>query len=298
MLRISGTKGKFDEKDLAGKYSNFIQLNGIDVHYEFAKGKASDSIVVLLHGFGASTFSYRKILDDLTQFGDVISYDRPCFGLTVRPKSWHGLNPYTFPAQVMLLDALIKHFGKGKKVILVGHSAGAGIAAEWSLDHIDSVKALVLEEPAILNAPPVNKFLGMILKSRPFDWIGPRLVAGFQKTGMKILYASWVDKKGITEEVLENYTKPLKIRGWEAAFWEFSRYGVQSRIQDHLAELAVPTLVFVADGDKIIPPASSRKVAAAIPLAKLVEITNCGHIPHEEKPKEFLSALKSFIHRQ
>lgn len=298
MLRISGTKGEFDEKELAGEFSNFIELNGVEVHYEFAKGSASDCLVVLLHGFGASTFSYRKIMSRLTEFGDVISYDRPCFGLTVRPKSWVGLNPYTFPAQVGLLDALIKHFGKSKKVILIGHSAGAGIAAEWALDNPALVRALVLEEPAILNAPPINKALGKLLKTKPFDWIGPRLVAGFKKTGLKILYASWFDKSGITDEVLENYTRPLKVRGWEAAFWEFSRNGVQSKIQNKLADLKVPTLVFVADGDKIIPPESSKRVATLIPEAKLVEINQCGHIPHEEKPDEFLAAVKDFIRQQ
>lgn len=298
MLRISGTKGEFEEKELAHEFSNFIELNGIELHYEFAKGKTSKRLVVLLHGFGASTYSYRKIMNKLSVYGDVISYDRPCFGLTVRPKTWEGQNPYTFPSQVKLLDAIIDHFGQGRKVILVGHSAGAGIAAEWALSHQDQVDALVLEEPAILNAPPVNKVLGRLLRSKAFDWIGPRLVAGFRKTGLKILYGSWVDKSGITDEVLENYTLPLKIKGWEAAFWEFSRYGVQSTIQDHLAELTVPTLVFVADGDKIIPPASSKKVASAIPNSKLVEIANCGHIPHEEKPDEFLNAVQGFIRQR
>jgi len=295
MLRIASSKGEFTEKELAGEYSNYVVLNDVDVHYEFAKGENKNQLVVLLHGFGASTFSYRKIMDKLTQYGDVISYDRPCFGLTVRPKQWTGENPYTFPAQVKLLDAVVEHFGKGKKVILVGHSAGAGIAAEWALANQDRVSALVLEEPAILNAPPVNKVLRRLFTSKPFDFIGPRLVAGFRKAGLKILYSSWVDQSGITEEVLDNYTRPLKIKGWEAAFWEFTRYGVQSKIQNLLGELRVATLVFVADGDKIIPPASSRKVASLVPGSKLVEISNCGHIPHEEKPVEFLRELESFI---
>jgi len=298
MLDISRTKGTFPEKELAGEFSNYVTLNNVDVHYEFAKGKPKDTLVVLLHGFGASTFSYRKIMAELSSYGDVVSYDRPCFGLTVRPKTWSGQNPYIFPAQVKLLDAVINHFGPDKKVILIGHSAGAGIAAEWALENQERVKALILEEPAILNAPPINKTVGKILRSRLFDHLGPRLVAGFSKTGLKILYNSWHDQSGITEEVLENYTRPLKVIGWEAAFWEFSRHGVQSKIQNHLDKLSVPVLVFVADDDKIIPPASSKKVASLIPGSKLVEIKQCGHIPHEEKPKEFLANVAEFIHQQ
>ncbi|MFM8927599.1 MAG: alpha/beta fold hydrolase [Rhodoluna sp.] len=298
MLDISKTKGRFQEKELAGEFSNYISLNGVEVQYEFVEGKSKDTLVVLLHGFGASSFSYRKVMQDLSVYGEVVSYDRPCFGLTVRPKSWIGENPYTFPAQVKLLDAVINHFGPSKKVILVGHSAGAGIASEWTLDNQDRVKALVLEEPAILSAPPINKTVGKLLKSKLFDHLGPRLVAGFSKTGMKILYNSWHDRAGITEEVLENYTRPLQVVGWEAAFWEFSRHGVQSRIQNHLGELRVPVLVFVADDDRIIPPESSKKVASLIPGSTLIEIKNCGHIPHEEKPKEFLENLHKFIDQQ
>jgi len=295
MLRTSRTRGTLTERDLADSHSNFLKLEGIDLHYEFAKGKSGKYLVVLLHGFGASTFSYRKVINKLAEYGDVVSYDRPCFGLTERPKSWSGINPYAFPFQVKLLNAVIEHFGAGKKVILVGHSAGAAIAAEWSLAHPDRVAALVLEEPAILNAPPINKFMRSLLRSKPLDYLGPILVAGFKKTGLKILYASWFDKSGITDEVLENYTKPLKIIGWEAAFWEFSRNGVESEIDKNLVNITAPTLVFVAENDRIIPPASSRKVAELIPSAKLVEFTECGHIPHEEKPKEFLLALKNFI---
>lgn len=297
MLYTKKTKGTQTEKELAGEFSKFVSINDVEVHYEFAKGK-SKTLVVLLHGFGASTYSYRHLLKQFSKFGDVIAYDRPCFGLTVRPKTWTGDNPYTFPAQVKLLDGIVEHFGQGKQIILVGHSAGAGIAAEWALTNQDRVAALILEEPAILARPPAPKLLGSLLKSRAFDRLGPRLVAGFQKTGLGILYKSWFDKSGITEEVLENYQLPLKIKGWEAAFWEFSRNGVDSIIQDHLAELKIPTMVFAADNDEIILPKYSIAVAELIPNAHLVKLTDCGHIPHEEKPKEFMQAVTDLINQR
>ncbi|MEY3406634.1 MAG: hypothetical protein RLZZ556_706 [Actinomycetota bacterium] len=295
MLYTSKTKGEVTEKDLAGEFSKFVTLGDVEVHYEFAKGKKADTLVVLLHGFGANTFSYRKIINEFTNYGDVVSYDRPCFGLTVRPKSWSGQNPYSFPAQVKLLDAVIEHFGSGKKVILVGHSAGAGIAAEWAVDHEDRLRGLILEEPAILNTPPTRGVIGGLFRSRLLNRLGPRLVAGFKDTGLKILYKSWFDKSGITEEVLHYYTLPLKVIGWEAAFWEFTRQGVNSTIQDRLGDFKLPVLVFVADHDEIVSRTQIRKVAELIPNSTLVEITNCGHIPHEEKPKEFLQAVSDFL---
>ena len=109
---------------------------------------------------------------------------------------------------------------------------------------------------------------------------------------------TWFDKSGITEEVLENYQLPLKIKGWEAAFWEFSRNGVDSIIQDHLAELKIPTMVFAADNDEIILPKYSIAVAELIPNAHLVKLTDCGHIPHEEKPQEFMRAVTDLINQR
>jgi len=294
MLYTKTSKGTRSEKELAKEFSNFKTLNGIEVHYEFAKGK-SGYLVVLLHGFGANTFSFRHLLKQFSHFGDVIAYDRPCFGLTVRPKEWAGENPYGFQAQLKLLDAIVQEFGKSRKIILLGHSAGAAIAAEWALFNADKVSALILEEPAILSKPLVPHALGKLFRSRLFDRLGVRMVAGFQKTGLAILYRSWHDKTGITQEALENYQLPLQVKGWEAAFWEFTRNGVDSSIQDNLMDLHVKTLVTVADHDEIIYPHYSIRVAEHVPNSKLVEFKDCGHIPHEEKPEEFMAAVADFL---
>ena len=48
---------------------------------------------ILLHGFGASTFSWREVMAPLAEAGQVIAYDRPGFGLTERPLTWEGVNP-------------------------------------------------------------------------------------------------------------------------------------------------------------------------------------------------------------
>ena len=297
-LQTRSSKGSFHETELVGDYSNFIDLPEAQIHYEFEKGKNRKTLVVLLHGFGANTFSFRKILKQLSVLGDVISYDRPCFGLTVRPKKWQGINPYSFKAQVIILDRLIQHFGKGKDIILVGHSAGAAIAAEWAFENKSRVKALVLEDPAILTIPPVSPLLSKVIKTKPFDFIGPKLVSSFKKAGTKILYKSWFDQSRINAEILDAYYLPLEVKGWEAAFWEFMRGGNQATIQKNLKKLKVPTLVMTGDRDEIVPVKDSVEVSKQIPKAKLVTITSCGHIPHEEKPLDFLKAVKGFISQQ
>jgi pimeloyl-ACP methyl ester carboxylesterase len=293
-LNYKATKGTKSEKDLAHDFSRFIAVADVELHYEFQDSK-QDTLFVLLHGFGANTYSFRKLLPELSKFGKVISYDRPAFGLTVRPKSWSGENPYSYNYQILLLDELIKSFGPTSKVILLGHSAGAAVATEWALNNQDRVDALILEAPAFRTFKSGPKPASKLLHSTVMNSLGPRLVAGFKKAGTKILYRSWFDDSGITQEVFDAYYLPLEIQGWEAAFWEFTRNGVQSTINEHLIEIKIPTLVITGDHDQVIPTRYSIAVSKNIADAKLKIVDSCGHIPHEEKPKEFMESVSAFL---
>ncbi|MGC8936665.1 MAG: alpha/beta fold hydrolase [Candidatus Methanomethylicaceae archaeon] len=58
---------------------------------------------------------------------------------------------------------------------------------------------------------------------------------------------------------------------------------------------SLPVLVITGTEDKIVPPSDAERLAKEIPNAVLVRIEECGHIPHEEKPEEFLSAVLEFL---
>ena len=296
-IHINSSKGTKTEQELAHDLSNFVSINDVNVHFELS-GDIDDEtkpLIVLLHGFGSNTFSFRKVMEPLSNYGFVISYDRPAFGLTVRPKTWEGHNPYSYQAQVLLLDGIIKHFGGNRKVILLGHSAGAAIVAEWALDNQEQVSALILEAPAILTLPPSPKYMAGLMKQKFMDRLGPRLVGGFKKAGSEILYRSWYNDDGITQEVLDGYFLPLQVKGWEAGFWEFVRVGNKSVIQDHLGELNIPTLVIAGNPDQVIPTQDSIAVSKAIPAAELIIYEECGHIPHEENTAAFVDKVTNFI---
>jgi pimeloyl-ACP methyl ester carboxylesterase len=64
-----------------------------------------------------------------------------------------------------------------------------------------------------------------------------------------------------------------------------------------LGDIAVPTLVGVGAEDKLIPPALSEEMAAAIPNAELVIFANAGHIPTLEAPAAVASAMRTWLAR-
>ena len=132
LVPVSALTGLRTEKEFADADSRFITVNDISVHYkEMGTGGTA---FILLHGFGASVDSWRKVMDDLSQYGPVIAYDRPAFGLTERPmpENWQS-NPYGMKANVELLRGLMDAL-KIDKAILVGNSAGGGVAVAFGLE--------------------------------------------------------------------------------------------------------------------------------------------------------------------
>ena len=292
------TSGKVSFREAAGADAKFIEVAGVDVHYVQTAPQASCSaaakLVVLIHGFGANTQSWKPVQQSFSPCDEVISYDRPAFGFTERPLNWQGVNPYSNEAQQRILKEIIAYFAKGREVVLVGHSAGGTIAAQFALDNPKLVQKLVLESPAILNGSP-GAGLAWLTYLPQINHLGPMLVSSIASSGMQILYNSYHDRELLTEETIAAYRLPLTIKNWEFAFWEFSRADKSNNVADRLGEFAMPVLLITGDYDRIVETKLTQRLAMLMPKAKYVEVANVGHLLHEEQPELFLEVVKSFI---
>ena len=294
-VNTSGTLTKEEAaKSVWGAKSNWVELAGHEVHYVTAGDPNSDRLIVLLHGFGASAFSYKEVLEPLSELGYVIAYDRAAFGFSARPTKWE-INPYGTPGQLQVLDGLIEKFGQNKNVYLVGHSAGGSIAASYAIENQEKLSGLVLFAPAVLTSGGAPSWLNWIFSIPQINHIGPKLVSTIATSGIDILYSRYFDRNKVTQETLNGYTAPLKIAGWEKAFWEFNKAPRDNSVGDRLAEIAIPTLVITGDSDKIVKTEDSIKVSQLISGSELVVIPQTGHLPNEEKPAEFAAAITKFI---
>lgn len=68
-----------------------------------------------------------------------------------------------------------------------------------------------------------------------------------------------------------------------------------SDVGQHLDRISQPTLVISGDEDKVVPVEDSQKIAEFIEDANLVLIEDCGHMPHEEKPDEFIKIVDEWL---
>lgn len=275
--------------------SRFIEINGIDVHYK--QSGSGEPVMILLHGFGASTFSWREVLQPLANAGTVIAFDRPAFGLTERPMpgEWEGESPYSLNSQIQLLIGLMDQLGV-EKAVLIGNSAGGTVAVAAALAHPERVSALVLVDAAIYAGGGAPAWIRPLLRTPQFDRLGPwfaRSIAGEQ--GDAFLRAAWHDPSKITDAIIEGYRKPLQVANWDRALWELTKASGESRLAERLDQLILPVLVVTGDDDRIVPTAESLRLANEIPGAKLSVFPNCGHVPQEECPEPFLKSVLDFL---
>ncbi|KAK9110155.1 hypothetical protein Sjap_018215 [Stephania japonica] len=177
---LSGGRGKGKKLSIAGveqdelvephvlaeQDSCFCEFKGVRVHYkkchhhdhqnaeshEVATEARIPFPIILLHGFGASAFSWSRvmrILARLTSSG-VVAFDRPGFGLTARPHEIQEqmVNPYSLSFSVLVTLHFI-HLLAAQKAIIIGHSAGALVALDTYFEAPERVAALILVAPAV-----------------------------------------------------------------------------------------------------------------------------------------------------
>ncbi len=279
-------------EELADPDSQFADAGGLKVHYKTAGAGAP--AFPLLHGFGASLFSWRGVMGSLGRMGSVLAFDRPAFGLTERPLQWDGANPYSPQAQVDLAAAMLDRMGV-EQGVLVGHSAGGTVAMLTALRYPERVRALVLVDPSVYRGGGAPAWIKPLLGTPQLRRIGPLLVRGIGSRGEAVIRTAWHDPGKITPGVIEGYRKPLKAHDWDRALWELTLASEESRLAGRLGELKMPVLVVTGDDDRIVPTADSIRLAGELPNATLAVVPNCGHLPHEERPAQFMKALREFV---
>ncbi len=297
-VETSGTK---TYQEAAGSGANFAKALGIDVftdvtEFDCQQDSVCDNppVFILLHGFGANTFSYRLVTEPLSAYGDVIAYDRPGFGFTQRPTSWEGENPYGSLGNDLILDELIAEYASDREVFLVGHSAGGTQAAQYVVDNPGVVSGLILISPAILTTGGSPSGFNWIFSIPQLDHLGPLLVSSIASSGMDLLDRSWFDKSKITDEIKTGYRAPLDIIGWEEGFWEFNRAPRTFNVKDRLSEIKIPTVLITGDTDVVVATADTEALATMIEGSSLVVIPKSGHLAHEETPVETMKAIDDY----
>jgi pimeloyl-ACP methyl ester carboxylesterase len=292
LVPVPPLEGLKPAEDLADPDSLFMEINDLTVHYK-TRGEGMP-VFILLHGFGASLYSWQAVFQPLSAFGSVIAYDRPAFGLTERPLEWEGENPYSSQAQVNLLLGLMEQL-EIESAILVGNSAGGSVAMEFYRQYPDKVDALILVDPAVYTHGGAVDGTRWLLRTPQMQHLGPLIARQIQVRGPELLGLAWYDPSRLSAETIELYKKPLLVENWDLALWEMTMATSDLHLDQYLDEFTLPILVITGEADQIVPTEQSIRLAEELPDANLVVISQAGHVPHEEQPELFMEAVKEFL---
>jgi pimeloyl-ACP methyl ester carboxylesterase len=292
LVSVPPLENTVSAESLADEDSKFIEVNGVNVHYKtYGEGEPT---FILLHGFGASQFSWREVVEPLAEYGTVIAYDRPAFGLTERPMEWEGESPYSQDSQVELVIGLMDALGI-EKATLVGNSAGGTVSMLTALKYPERVTSLILVDPAVYAGGGAPAWIRPLLGTPQFNHIGPLFARQLEAQGTEFLKTAWHDPSKITPEIFEGYQQPLQVENWDKALWELTVSSRESGLAERVSEFDLPILVITGDDDRIVPTEQSLRLAEELSHAELAVIPQCGHVPHEECPTVFMQAVTEFL---
>lgn len=253
-------------------------------------GPPAGPVILMLHGWGASLYTFRHALELLPARGfRTIAVDLRGFGLSDRPSDAHA---YSLAAYLADLDALVEALGLGR-FALAGHSMGGGLSLHYALRHADRLTALALINPTELAAIPALR--AMRAAPRPVvEWLGERLVPRWL---VKLILEkiAFADISRIAPRDVEEYWAPTQIPGFvRAARRSVAEFDWTPLSDERIASLSVPTTVVLGTEDRLIRHA--RPAALRLAGADVRELAGA-HCVHEERPGEVYDLLGSFVER-
>lgn len=273
---------------------SFEGTDGLDIYYEYEKSDTSSKNYILLHGSMYNSKTWSEVTDYFATMGNVYAYDQLPYGYSEKlvEGDWKGENPYTTESAIEQLKLFMDELGI-ERATLVGSSFGGVLAAEAALRYEEQVEALILVDPAIFVSESMPEWL---LELPQVKSVGPLFAAGLSE-GDSFYESTFYDKELITNERMAYNKRETHINNWNLAMWAYLKvWSLEpSSIGDRLSEISQPVLVITGDHDEIVPVEDSIKVADMIQGAELVIIEDCGHMPHEEKPIEFIRAIDNWL---
>jgi pimeloyl-ACP methyl ester carboxylesterase len=288
VLAAAGIASTFRLRPEQARFDGVLRLiDGEVIHYV---DRGTGPPMVLLHGFGGSTFSWRYAIDVFARTHRVVALDFPGFGYSERNSSLAlGHNDHAHRV-ARLMDEL----GIAGATV-VGHSMGGAIAQRLALLHPDRVEQLMLVSS--VNAGERRAWERASQRLRGMQIVGPAIERNPAVVRMaigKALRQMVYDPAWVTKDVIEGYATPLARPGTARSL---VRMALCAREEEpiELAAIAAPTLVVSTTADRAVPMDIGKTIASGIPGADLVVMDELGHLPYEEAPERFHAVLDAFV---
>jgi magnesium chelatase accessory protein len=257
--------------------SRFVAAGGLTWHVQrTGQGPA----MLLIHGTGSSTHTWRDLLPTLARRFEVLAVDLPGHGssaaLPPGRASIEGMAQAL--AELLAMLAFSPQYA-------VGHSAGVVILCRLALDQRIDPRVIISLNGALLplagTAAVIFSPIARALGALP---LLPQLIA--RTAGTRAGVARLIEGTGskLDADGLELYARlvrnPRHVAGALAmmAHWDLYRF------ERELPRLNTPLVLIVGEADLSVSPAQARRVRERLPSAEIHRLEGLGHLAHEESP--------------
>ena len=274
--------------EIPGVENHFITVNGVTLHYLRA-GDAKP--LILLHGMGASSASWRDNIVPLSRRYSVYALDAPAHG-----DSGVWVPDYSPNEMARLVAGFIEQLGLQGSV-LIGNSMGGGLAVHVAEQAPHLVDGLVLVDTVAFSAKlPLFVRLATVPLLGELLWL--RTLPRDQMLLRVIFHDPHFAEKELAQELARSRNRP----GAKMAVLRALRAGSglgglnpDTLLLPKLARLDIPVMVVWGAQDRIMPVEMAYEAKAKLPSLDLHVFDQCGHWPQMERAEEFNELVTSFV---
>jgi len=259
---------------------------------DYGKGRP----IVLLHGLGASAYSWRRVIPFLRDRFRILAVDLRGHGLSDKPFDQH----YAPTAQAELIRAVLARLNL-RRSILVGHSFGGLVAltAAVQAQHAGErqiAKLVLMNAPAFPQAltPAIGFLRQPVLPYAVLSLVPPQVPIALA------LLTEAVGMGHITRRDIDIYAQPLFASGARHALITTARQIIPANARAVMAgysHLRQPSLVVWCKGDRVVPLATGKRLAKTLPRARLKVLSACDHVTPEQAPRSVAKLIAAFAGR-
>lgn len=267
--------------------SQFVSAAGITWHVQ---RMGQGPVLLLLHGTGAASHSFRDMAPLLARHFTVVVPDLPGHGFSEAPQRAR----LALDAMAHDLTALLRALDLVPAMV-AGHSAGLAVLLRMCLDGGIAPHTVVGLNGAVL---PFEGLSGQILLPLA------RLMAASDQVPR--LIARFARRPGFVERLIDNTGSKLDPRGIElyrrltsdaahvgASIRMMANWRLPPLVRD-LPRLRARLVLIAGERDRTIPSRDAGRVSAMVAGAQVVTLPGLGHLAHEEKPDEIAALMMQF----
>jgi pimeloyl-ACP methyl ester carboxylesterase len=270
---------------------HMMKIGKVNFHYtEYA---APGQVVVMVHGFGSSTYSWQNVAPILqAKRYHVYAIDMKGFGWSDKPKASKEIkyDPITLMEEVRAwMDAL-----KINNVIYVANSLGGAVGVLMAMEHPDYIDKMVLLDPA---GYPHKKPMVIRLEAVPGAVGSMKMVLGKWVAKWNLKEVTY-NKEWVSQEQIDNYYARLITQGSidaQVSIIKTLDFDYFDPYLKRVPSIKQKTLLVWGEEDEWIPLSVGYRYRQNLPNSNLIIVKNCGHVPQEEIPTVTANLVLDFI---